>query len=136
MSSAGIIIHLGPGSKDRVFVKLENLGENWEMLTLKSSQKFWEKNGKFWGGNFSENVVKFIGKKLRACKNLVGPGHPRASAHLWFQSINQSSLRLLITPLKKTPRGLQEHEYKHKKDMLTLVTAIVTRLKKSILICT
>ena len=90
MSSAGIIIHLGPGSKDRVFVKLENLGENWEMLTLKSSQKFWEKNGKFWGGNFSENVVKFLGKKLRASKNLVGPGHPRASAHLWFQSINQS----------------------------------------------
>ena len=31
------------------------------------------------------------------------------------QSINQSSPRLLITPLTKTQRDLQELEYKHKK---------------------
>jgi len=31
------------------------------------------------------------------------------------QSINQSSLRLLITPLTRTQRGLQEQKYKHEK---------------------
>jgi len=32
-----------------------------------------------------------------------------------FVQINQSSLRLLITPLTRTQRGLQEQEYKHEK---------------------
>jgi len=47
--------------------------------------------------------------------------------------MNQSSLRLLITPLTKTQRGLQELEYKHKKDMLKLLLlmAIVTRLNSA-----
>jgi len=31
------------------------------------------------------------------------------------QSINQSSLHLLITPLTRTQRGLKEQEYKHEK---------------------
>ena len=30
---------------------------------------------------------------------------------LMDQSINQSNLRLLITPLRRTQRGLQEQEY-------------------------
>jgi len=35
------------------------------------------------------------------------------------QSINQSSLRLLITPLTKMQRGLQELGYKHRHVKIT-----------------
>jgi len=33
----------------------------------------------------------------------------------YHHSINQSSLRLLNTPLTRTQRGLQEQKYKHEK---------------------
>jgi len=41
----------------------------------------------------------------------------------------KSSLRLLITPLQRTQRGLQELEYEHKRHVkiATILRAIVTR---------
>ena len=47
-------------------------------------------------------------------------------------TVNNSSLRLLVIPLIKTQRGLQEPEQKHKEAMLKLLMAIVKRLNTKI----
>ena len=59
--------------------------------------------------------------------SLISSASTLTPAKLFF---HQSSLRLLITPLKKPQRNLQELEYRHNKDMLKLLhlTAIVTKL--------